>query len=196
MSMVQPNLEEYGIFEVQGCYYMLQGNMEIRLTNFMIEPIFVSQIEGERVMHCIISNDKGEKEDIDLAASTIESLHRFRRCTEGCGNFLFYGGNKSYSCLKKWLVRSLEIGFTLPVSYVRAALKKGDVQRIEWLEDHCMFSVRQEPGSKIKYRCFYLDPKDAIQAMMHIGIVPFKFFLEDFYDIEDPRRIPEKGGSL
>jgi hypothetical protein len=70
---------------------------------------------------------------------------------------------------------------------VKKCLLSGDVSRIEWYEDHCMFTLRYESNEHgINYVAARFDTVTALKILYRIPIIPFKFFIEECDEKEFP----------
>ena len=80
---------------------------------------------------------------------------------------------------------------------LKQCLLSGDVAKIEWVGNYCEFSVRYKAKGKIgptmvNVRLF---KEDAILVLSHVPIIPFRFFIEEYEQVEHPCRwLKEKGG--
>lgn len=81
---------------------------------------------------------------------------------------------------------------------VKQCLVSGDVSRIEWHEDHCMFTLRYEPNENgINRVVVRFDTGTALKILYRVPIVPFRFFIEECNEAEFPNiwMQDEKGGE-
>lgn len=99
------DLEEYGFFSKNNCYYTLvksgSGFEPQAFTNFTMKVLFHMN-NGEsprRVLEFV--NYKKRKKVIDVETTALTGVGKFMELVEGLGNFLFYGNAGQLNAIKR-----------------------------------------------------------------------------------------------
>ena len=94
---------KYGFYESGGGYWALNGQTEIRWSNFTMKPLFhiKDAINPKRLYE--LSNESGLREIVELKQEDLVSLSKFRQRVEGLGNYIFEANEQCLIKLKRYL---------------------------------------------------------------------------------------------
>lgn len=94
---------KYGFFESGGGYWSLNGQVELRWSNFTMRPLFHIKdvINPKRLYE--LRNENGLKEIVELKQEDLVSLSKFRQRIEGLGNYIFEANEQCLIKLKRYL---------------------------------------------------------------------------------------------
>ena len=100
--------KKYGFFEEHGCYYALQGAIQVQWSNFTMEPLFhIKDAFAPKRLYAL-RGEHGGKEIIELKQEDLVSLTKFRQRIEGLGNYIFEAGEPQLIKLKRYLYEQTE----------------------------------------------------------------------------------------
>ena len=94
---------KFGFYESGGGYWSLNGQTEVRWSNFTMVPLFhiKDAINPKRLYE--LRNESGLKEIVELKQEDLVSLTKFRQRVEGLGNYIFEAGEAQLIKLKRYL---------------------------------------------------------------------------------------------
>lgn len=94
---------KYGFYESGGGYWSLNGQTELRWSNFTMRPLFhiKDAINPKRIYE--LRNESGLKEIVELKQEDLVSLTKFRQRVEGLGNYIFEANEQCLIKLKRYL---------------------------------------------------------------------------------------------
>ncbi len=94
---------KYGFYESGGGYWSLNGQTELRWSNFTMTPLFHIKdvINPKRLYE--LKNETGLKEIVELKQEDLVSLSKFRQRIEGLGNYIFEANEQCLIKLKRYL---------------------------------------------------------------------------------------------
>lgn len=94
---------KYGFYEDHGGYWSLNGQTELRWSNFTMKPLFhiKDAINPKRLYE--LRNESGMKEIVELKQEDLVSLSKFRQRVEGLGNYIFEANETCLIKLKRYL---------------------------------------------------------------------------------------------
>lgn len=94
---------KYGFYESSGGYWSLNGQTELRWSNFTMRPLFHIKdvINPKRLYE--LRNENGLKEIVELKQEDLVSLSKFRQRIEGLGNYIFEANEQCLIKLKRYL---------------------------------------------------------------------------------------------
>lgn len=99
---------KYGFFEERGCYFALQGAVQVQWSNFTMEPLFhIKDALNPKRLYAI-HGEHGGNEIIELKQEDLVSLSKFRQRIEGLGNYIFEAGEPQLIKLKRYLYEQTE----------------------------------------------------------------------------------------
>ena len=94
---------KYGFYESSGGYWSLNGQTELRWSNFTMRPLFHIKdvINPKRLYE--LRNESGLREIVELKQEDLVSLSKFRQRIEGLGNYIFEANEQCLIKLKRYL---------------------------------------------------------------------------------------------
>lgn len=99
---------KYGFFEERGCYFALQGAVQVQWSNFTMEPLFhIKDALNPKRLYAL-HGEHGGNEIIELKQEDLVSLSKFRQRIEGLGNYIFEAGEPQLIKLKRYLYEQTE----------------------------------------------------------------------------------------
>jgi len=99
---------KYGFYESGGGYWSLQGQTELRWSNFTMKPLFhIKDVMNPKRLY-ELRNENGLKEIVELKQEDLVSLSKFRQRIEGLGNYIFEANEQCLIKLKRYLYEQTE----------------------------------------------------------------------------------------
>lgn len=96
------DLENYGFFEWHNSYWFVTGNNgRTRISNFVIEPIFLLRDRENPKRLIKVLNNKDDQFTLDVDTDALVDLNRFKKVLEANGDFLFEGSDSHWIRIKR-----------------------------------------------------------------------------------------------
>lgn len=103
-EQMEKDLREWGFFEYKNSYWFTEGMGDVvyvnQRSNYVLKVLY--HIETDKNQRRVIefTNEFGRAKSKDISTDELSEIGRFRKVTEGLGNFMFYGKPEDFMRIK------------------------------------------------------------------------------------------------
>ncbi|WBL42366.1 hypothetical protein PBT90_00040 [Algoriphagus halophytocola] len=106
-EQMEKDLRDWGFIKYKNSYWFTEGLGDVvylnQRTNFVLEVLYHIETDKDQRRVINFTNEHGRVKSKDISTDELSELGRFKKVTEGLGNFMFYGKPEDFMRVKSKL---------------------------------------------------------------------------------------------